>query len=172
MKRHTKPSRNDDNRTITRAERRHRHTHFPHRAPLSGSSTLVRTHSAAKWLERCSGFPCNYRFLSGLASGISQSLLQVQQLLYYCNHGDLFAVWFAVEMYLWTGVGGGSVCVCESVLSVHELWAWALNQLSTTHTDSHTQTHTQLSLWPLSLRHSSVHDLGNSSTVIRSLPTL
>lgn len=62
-------------------------------------------------------FLCNYRFLSGLVSIISQSLLQVQQLLYYSNHGDLFAVWFAVEMYLWMRVGGGSasVCVCVSV---------------------------------------------------------
>lgn len=69
---------------------------FLHSIPLLGSNGAL-THPLRCWNEWRARhiFLCNYRFLSGLASLISQSLLQVQQLLYYCNHGDLFAVWFS-----------------------------------------------------------------------------
>ena len=148
------------------AERSNEHTSllFPgiHISPLvflggfctpSGSVDQTGSHTfhcAAKWITS-RVFPRNYRFLSGLASIISQSLHQVQQLLYYCNHGDLLAVWFAVEMYSGMRVGGGSASVrlCTSSVPGPKSITYLSNTLL--------HTHVHCLPWPLGHGHNSGH---------------
>lgn len=76
--------------------------------------------------------PCNYRFLSGLASIISQRLLQVEQLLYYCNHGDLFAVRFSSwNVFLDEWAEDLRVCVCQGLdQNTHEPWPLTIIQIN------------------------------------------
>lgn len=118
----------------------HSHLRFLHPV-LSVDQTGIQTSILPLNESGTMYFLTNYRFLSGLASIISQSVLQVRQLWYYCNHGDLFAVWFAVGMYLWMRVGGGSasVCVCVSVFVLWAVCQWP-NQLNTLPTHPYTHT--------------------------------
>lgn len=75
----------------------------------------TKRHFFATWIKYQTISLVITNFQVALQACIGQSLLQVRQLLHYCNHGDLFAVWFAVERYLWGESGQRfSECVCGS----------------------------------------------------------